>query len=125
MGEEEGGRQSLQHQEGFIWVVCALEREEEEQCQGRTMCQSSTERKRKEKKKKKEEEEKEIKRRQFIQCNVFSSSSTGGNGLAVVKDDDVDLSEDMMKKFAAWTNLAETAFLLPPTDKNIADYRVR
>ena len=34
------------------------------------------------------------------------------------------MSDDQMQKFAAWTNLAETTFLLPPKDLS-ADYRVR
>jgi PhzF family phenazine biosynthesis protein len=43
--------------------------------------------------------------------------------LAVVVDTD-GLSDEQMQRFAAWTNLAETTFLLPPTDLS-ADYRVR
>ncbi|OED41695.1 phenazine biosynthesis protein PhzF [Chromatiales bacterium (ex Bugula neritina AB1)] len=61
--------------------------------------------------------------RRFIQCDVFSSVATKGNGLAVVVDA-VDLSDDQMAAFAAWTNLAETTFLFPP-DHPEADYRVR
>lgn len=62
-------------------------------------------------------------RRRFIQCDVFSSRPTQGNGLAVVLDAE-GLTDDQLQRFAAWTNLAETTFLLPPTDPN-ADYRVR
>ena len=62
-------------------------------------------------------------RRRFIQCDVFASTATKGNGLAVVVDAD-GLSDAQMQDFAAWTNLAETTFLLPPTDPP-ADYRVR
>ncbi len=62
-------------------------------------------------------------RRRFIQCDVFSSVPTKGNGLAVIVDAD-GLSTQQMQDFAAWTNLAETTFLLPPTDPG-ADYRVR
>lgn len=61
--------------------------------------------------------------RRFIQCDVFSSVPTKGNALAVVVDGE-GLSDTQMQEFAAWTNLAETTFLLPPTDSN-ADYRVR
>ena len=61
--------------------------------------------------------------RPFIQCDVFSSEPTKGNGLAVVLEGD-GLSDDQMQEFAAWTNLAETTFLLPPTDPD-ADYKVR
>ncbi len=64
-----------------------------------------------------------MKARRFVQCDVFSPIPTQGNGLAVVVDAD-GLSDQQMQKFAAWTNLAETTFLLPPTDAS-ADYRVR
>lgn len=61
--------------------------------------------------------------RRFIQCDVFTSVPMRGNGLAVVLDADGLSSEDM-QRFAAWTNLAETTFLLPPTTPD-ADYKVR
>jgi PhzF family phenazine biosynthesis protein len=61
--------------------------------------------------------------RRFIQCDVFSPVPVQGNGLAVVIDAE-GLSDDAMQRFAAWTHLAETTFLLPPTDP-LADYRVR
>jgi PhzF family phenazine biosynthesis protein len=61
--------------------------------------------------------------RRFIQCDVFSPTPTKGNGLAVVLDGD-GLTDGEMQGFAAWTNLAETTFLLPPEDPN-ADYRLR
>ena len=64
-----------------------------------------------------------MRKRRFIQTDVFSSHPTKGNGLAVVVDGE-DLTEAQMQAFAAWTNLAETTFLLPPTDAK-ADYRVR
>ena len=64
-----------------------------------------------------------MRKRRFIQCDVFSPIPTSGNGLAVVLDGD-GLSDEQMQQFAAWTNLAETTFLLPPTDSK-ADYRVR
>lgn len=64
-----------------------------------------------------------LKVRRFVQCDVFSPIPTQGNGLAVVIDAD-GMSDQQMQKFAAWTNLAETTFLLPPTD-SAADYRVR
>jgi PhzF family phenazine biosynthesis protein len=54
---------------------------------------------------------------------VFSAVPTRGNALAVVVDGD-GLSEEQMRRFAAWTNLAETTFLLPPGDPS-ADYKVR
>ena len=61
--------------------------------------------------------------RRFIQCDVFSSVATRGNALAVVLDGD-GLNTEQMQQFAAWTNLAETTFLLPPTHSE-ADYRLR
>ena len=61
--------------------------------------------------------------RAFIQCDVFTSDPTKGNALAVVLDG-ADLSDTQIQNFAAWTNLAETTFLLPPTNPE-ADYKVR
>lgn len=61
--------------------------------------------------------------RRFIQCDVFTPTPTKGNALAVVVDGE-GLSDEQMQTFAAWTNLAETTFLLPATDPT-ADYRVR
>ncbi|WP_052437024.1 PhzF family phenazine biosynthesis protein [Georgenia sp. SUBG003] len=46
-----------------------------------------------------------------------------GNPVAVVVDGD-GLSDEDMQRFATWTNLSETTFLLPPTTDE-ADYRVR
>lgn len=61
--------------------------------------------------------------RRFLQVDVFCDQPAKGNGLAVVVDAD-GLSTQQMQDFAAWTNLAETTFLLPPEDP-AADYRVR
>ena len=61
--------------------------------------------------------------RRFIQCDVFSETPFMGNGLAVVLDAD-GLSDRQMQDFAAWTNLSETTYLLPPSDPQ-ADYRLR
>ncbi|MBB3952072.1 PhzF family phenazine biosynthesis protein [Aureimonas jatrophae] len=63
-------------------------------------------------------------RRRFIQCDVFSDVPTRGNGLAVVLDGE-GLSTEEMQRFAVWTNLAETTFLLPPSDPAAADYALR
>lgn len=46
-----------------------------------------------------------------------------GNPVAVVHDADTLSTEDMAR-FARWTNLSETTFLLTPTDSE-ADYRLR
>jgi len=64
-----------------------------------------------------------MKTRRFIQCDVFSPIPFQGNGLAVVVDAE-GLNDTQMQRFAAWTHLAETTFLLPPIDPS-ADYRVR
>jgi len=61
--------------------------------------------------------------RRFLQVDVFSPVPVRGNALAVVLDGE-GLSDEAMRAFAAWTNLAETTFLLPPEDPS-ADYRVR
>ena len=58
-----------------------------------------------------------------MQCDVFSTTPTGGNGLAVVMDG-TDLSDAQMQAFARWTNLAETTFICPPTEPD-ADYDIR
>lgn len=58
-----------------------------------------------------------------MQCDVFSTIPTGGNGLAVVLDG-TGLSDDQMQAFARWTNLAETTFVCPPSDP-LADYDIR
>jgi PhzF family phenazine biosynthesis protein len=64
-----------------------------------------------------------VRKRRFMQCDVFTSVPTRGNGLAVVVDGE-GLGDAEMQAFAAWTNLAETTFLLPPGDAR-ADYKVR
>lgn len=61
--------------------------------------------------------------RRFQQLDVFSTGPLTGNPLAVVVDGD-RLSTEEMQRFANWTNLSETTFLLPPDDPG-ADYRVR
>lgn len=61
--------------------------------------------------------------RPFAQVDVFSAEPYRGNPLAVVLDGD-GLDDHAMQRFANWTNLSETTFLLPPTDPR-ADYRVR
>jgi PhzF family phenazine biosynthesis protein len=61
--------------------------------------------------------------RPFVQVDVFSAAPYGGNPLAVVLDGE-GLSTEQMQRFANWTNLSETTFVLPPTTPD-ADYRVR
>ncbi|MCZ2497226.1 PhzF family phenazine biosynthesis isomerase [Xylophilus sp. Kf1] len=64
-----------------------------------------------------------VRPRPFRQVDVFTDQVGRGNPLAVVLDgtglDDADL-----QRFARWTNLSETTFVLPPTRPD-CDYRVR
>jgi PhzF family phenazine biosynthesis protein len=62
-------------------------------------------------------------RRPFRQVDVFTATRYAGNPVAVVLDAG-GLSTEEMQRFANWTNLSETTFVLPPEDPD-ADYRVR
>jgi PhzF family phenazine biosynthesis protein len=61
--------------------------------------------------------------RAFSQVDVFTSTAYSGNPVAVVLDGD-GLDTATMLRFAHWTNLSETTFVLPPSNPE-ADYRVR
>jgi PhzF family phenazine biosynthesis protein len=61
--------------------------------------------------------------RTFSQVDVFSSEPLLGNPVAVVHDAE-GVTDEEMRRFAHWTNLSETTFLLPPTRPE-ADYRLR
>jgi predicted PhzF superfamily epimerase YddE/YHI9 len=61
--------------------------------------------------------------RAFQQVDVFTTTPCLGNPVAVVLDA-VGLSDEEMARFARWTNLSETTFVLPP-EADGADYRVR
>ena len=61
--------------------------------------------------------------RPFRQVDVFTSEPYRGNPLAVVLAAE-GLSDEAMQRFANWTNLSETTFVLPPAAPG-ADYRVR
>ena len=68
-----------------------------------------------------------MQQRPFKQVDVFTAQAYLGNPLAVVLDGS-GLSTEDMQKFARWTNLSETTFLLPPTPEAAsqgADYQVR
>jgi len=54
---------------------------------------------------------------------VFTTTPYLGNPVAVVLDAG-GLADAGMQRFARWTNLSETTFVLPPTAAG-ADYRVR
>ena len=58
--------------------------------------------------------------RRFHQVDVFTAQPLMGNPLAVVHDA-AGLDDATMAAFARWTNLSETAFLLPPTRVQVAE----
>jgi PhzF family phenazine biosynthesis protein len=61
--------------------------------------------------------------RDYLQLDVFARTAGCGNPLGVVLDA-AGLEDDAMQALAAWLNLSETTFVLPPTQPG-ADYRVR
>jgi PhzF family phenazine biosynthesis protein len=61
--------------------------------------------------------------RRFTQVDVFSDAPYLGNPVAVVLDGD-GLTTEAMQRFATWTNLSETTFVVPATLAG-ADYAVR
>jgi PhzF family phenazine biosynthesis protein len=60
--------------------------------------------------------------RDFKQVDVFTTEPYRGNPVAVVLDAS-GLTTEQMQRFAHWTNLSETTFVLPPEAGG--DYRVR
>lgn len=64
-----------------------------------------------------------MRQRAFAQVDVFASEPYRGNPVAVVLDGE-GLEPAAMQRFANWTNLSETTFVLAPTT-DAADYRVR
>lgn len=61
--------------------------------------------------------------RRYLQLDVFADWPGAGNPLGVVFDA-ADMEADAMQAYAAWANLSETIFFLPPALAE-ADYRVR
>jgi PhzF family phenazine biosynthesis protein len=61
--------------------------------------------------------------RPFAQVDVFAERRHTGNPVAVVLEA-AGVSDEEMQRFAHWTNLSETTFVLPPEHPE-ADYRVR
>lgn len=59
----------------------------------------------------------------YLHLDVFAATLGGGNHLGVVIGAQ-DWSAEAMQRFARWTALVETTFLLPATDPR-ASYRVR
>jgi PhzF family phenazine biosynthesis protein len=62
-------------------------------------------------------------KRAFTQVDVFTETAYAGNPVAVVLQGN-GLSTEEMQRFANWTNLSETTFVLPPLADD-ADYAVR
>ena len=65
----------------------------------------------------------EVKTVRFKQVDVFTRVPFQGNPVAVVLDA-TGLDGEAMQRIAAWTNLSETTFVLPPASAD-ADYRLR
>lgn len=61
--------------------------------------------------------------RDFQQVDVFGTGDCLGNPVAVVLAAE-GLDDEQMQRFARWTNLSETTFVLP-AENPVADYRVR
>jgi len=61
--------------------------------------------------------------RRFAQVDVFGGRPCSGNPVAVVLGAE-GMTDEEMQRFARWTNLAETTFVLPPRRPEAA-YRVR
>ncbi|HET6806989.1 MAG TPA: PhzF family phenazine biosynthesis isomerase, partial [Frateuria sp.] len=59
----------------------------------------------------------------YLHLDVFAATCGGGNHLGVVTDAR-GWSDEEMQRFARWTALVETTFLLPPSTPQ-ASYRVR
>ncbi|MGN6518279.1 MAG: PhzF family phenazine biosynthesis protein [Dokdonella sp.] len=59
----------------------------------------------------------------YLQLDVFPATPGGGNPLGVVLDA-AGWSDAQMQRFAGWTELVETTFVLPPTTPH-ASYRLR
>jgi PhzF family phenazine biosynthesis protein len=61
--------------------------------------------------------------RAFMQVDVFTDTAYFGNPVGVVLEA-TGITDEEMQRTAAWANLSETTFVLPPTDR-AADYLVR
>lgn len=64
----------------------------------------------------------------FHQVDVFTDTPYYGNPVAVVNCLDSKVApptQEAMERFAKWTNLSETTFLLPPSTSDSADYRLK
>src|SRR3954452_7524021 len=61
--------------------------------------------------------------RRFTQVDVFGAAPFAGNPVAVVLDGE-GLDDEAMARFARWTNLSETTFVVAPSAPE-ADYGLR
>jgi len=61
--------------------------------------------------------------RRFAEIDVFTTTRYGGNPVAVVLDS-AGLDTPAMQRFAHWTNLSETTFVLPPSRGGTARARI-
>lgn len=61
--------------------------------------------------------------RRYLQLDVFANRPGAGNPLGVVFDA-ADLDSASMQAYAAWANLSETIFFVPPSATD-ADYHIR
>jgi PhzF family phenazine biosynthesis protein len=59
----------------------------------------------------------------YLELDVFPATSGGGNPLGVVVDAR-GWEDEAMQRFAAWTNLVETTFLLP-AENDASNYHLR
>ena len=59
----------------------------------------------------------------YVKADVFPASYAGGNPLGVILDGD-NWSDEQMQKFAKWSDIVETTYVMKPTNP-IADYKVR
>jgi PhzF family phenazine biosynthesis protein len=65
-----------------------------------------------------------MRRYRFRHVDVFTTTPLGGNPAAVFLDAE-GLTDAEMQAIAREMNLSETTFVLPPTARDVADYRLR
>lgn len=64
-----------------------------------------------------------MKKRRFMQVDVFTDRPMMGNPVAVILDGD-GLSSAIMQRTAAWTNLSETVFVRAADDEGIVEIKI-
>jgi trans-2,3-dihydro-3-hydroxyanthranilate isomerase len=65
-----------------------------------------------------------VRRFRYVVCDVFTDVPLAGNQLAVFTDAR-DLTEEDMRALAKEMNFSESVFVLPPSDAEAADVRIR